>query len=300
MPNGICDFAEQIVGVTAFAKGNVERVGWCDHTAGGFYSTMQSAAFWNNAGVSTHFAIARDGRICQMVNIFNTAFAQGRLGPLVTWNPYHLMHEQNPNTYLISTEHEDAETVNGKTRFIPGSQWTEAQYQADLRLKRWCMDEVLRVQGEDMLRFGIDSLAGHHMFDGVNRAECPGRFWRDEYRARLYADLTGLEEEIMDVINGTAPALRGRKVTPDVPSPVRLTDFDVAIPPTARRLRIEVYLASTDPPGIVQLKHGDGDYAFQVGWDGARYGLGEVDVGGGGFSIQGSGTLAQVGVVAVA
>ena len=43
----------------------------------------------------------------------------------------------------------------------------------------------------NLLRFGVDSLAGHHMFDSVNRAECPGRFWRDEYRARLYADLTG-------------------------------------------------------------------------------------------------------------
>ena len=129
---------------------------------------------------------------------------------------------------------------------------------------------------------------------GGSGTQCPSR------RVPWDLILAEQEEEIMDVINGTAPSLRGRKVTPDVPSPVRLTDFDVAIPPTARRLRIEVYLASTDPPGIVQLKHGDGDYAFQVGWDGARYGLGEVDVGGGGFSIQGSGTLAQVGVVAVA
>lgn len=187
---GWCPFAEQIEGVTSFDNFHLENVGFCDHTAGGFYSTMQSAAFWNGVGVSTHFAIARDGRICQMVNIFQTAFAQGRLGPNVTWAPYATMGRQNPNLYLISTEHEDAETVNGKTRFIPGSQWSAAQYEADLKLKRWCVTEMHNVRGKDLLRFGIDSLAGHHMFDSVNRAECPGRFWRNEYRERLFNDLT--------------------------------------------------------------------------------------------------------------
>jgi hypothetical protein len=161
-------------------------------------STMRSAAFWNGAGVSTHFAVGRDGSIAQMVNIFDTAFAQGRLGPRVTWPPYEAMGRANPNSYLISTEHEDAETVGGRTRFIPGSEWTPAQYEADLQLKRWCVDEVRRVMGQDLLRFGADSLAGHFMFDGVNRAGCPGRFWQEEYRQRLYADLARPQEDPMD------------------------------------------------------------------------------------------------------
>lgn len=188
--DGVCPFAEQIVGVTGFLPGHGDRVGFCDHTAGGFYSTMQSAAFWNGRGVSTHFAISRQGEICQMVNIFDTAFAQGILNN-VSWAPYRtVMGGQNPNLYLISTEHEDAETVNGATRFIPGSEWTPAQYAADLRLKRWCIEEVARVLGKDLMRLGIDSLAGHHMFDAINRAECPGRFWRNDYRQRLFMDLT--------------------------------------------------------------------------------------------------------------
>lgn len=194
MPDGICPFAEQIKGVTSYSPGHVDRVGFCDHTAGGFYSTMRSAAFWNGQGVSTHFAISRKGEVCQMVNIFDTAFAQGRLGPVVSWEPYQWMDKGNPNGYLISTEHEDAETVNGQTHFIPGSQWTDAQYQADLRVKRWCVEEVLRVKNKNLLRFAEWSLAGHHMFDAVNRAECPGRYWRNEYRARLHRDLTGGNE----------------------------------------------------------------------------------------------------------
>lgn len=192
--DGLCPFAEQITGVTSFQSGYVDRVGFCDHTAGGFVSTLRNPGFYNGAGVSTHFAIGRDGSILQFVNILDTAWAQGALGPVQTWPPYATMGKRNPNGYLISTEHEDHEMVNGVSTAIPGSQWTPAQYASDLKLKRWCVDEVKRVANLDMLRFGIDSLAGHHMFDGVNRAECPGKFWRDVYHAQLYADLVQPQE----------------------------------------------------------------------------------------------------------
>lgn len=200
--DGLCPFAEQIVGrnqLIGWQAGGHTRVGFCDHTAGGWFSTMQRVGFWNDPNgngvtddaVSVHFAIARDGRVLQVLNIFDTAFAQGRLGPSVAWPPYADMQREGPNLYLISTEHEDYESVNGVSRAVPGSEWTGPQYESDLRVKRWCRDEVMRVQGADVLRFGINSLAGHHMFDAVNRAGCPGRFWRDEYRDRLFADLTG-------------------------------------------------------------------------------------------------------------
>lgn len=192
---GWCPFAEQIEGVTSYSEAPLNPIGFCDHTAGGFYSTLQSAQFWNNAGVSTHFAVARDGRICQMVNIFKTAFAQGRLGPQVTWPYWEAEGSPNPNTLFISTEHEDAETVNGKTRFIPGSEWTQAQFDADLKLKRWCVEEVMRFGGTPM-KYGAESLTGHYMFDGVNRAECPGRFWRDDYRGRLATGLVAPQTEV--------------------------------------------------------------------------------------------------------
>ncbi len=191
MKRGICPFARQVFDVTTFSPGNGGRVGFCDHAAGGFFGTMLNPAFWNGAGTSVHFAISRDGEIAQIVNIFDTAFAQGRLGPRVTWPPYDAMGSSNPNGYLISTEHEDWTLINGKATAVPGSQWTDAEYAADIKVKQWCIGEVKRVTGEDLMRFGIDSLAGHYMFDGVNRAECPGRFWRDDYRRRLFNDLTG-------------------------------------------------------------------------------------------------------------
>jgi hypothetical protein len=189
MTDGMCPFAYWVKGVTHFDKGYADRVGFADHTAGGFYSTLTTPSFWNGEGLSVHFAISRKGDVAQIVNIFDTAYAQG-LTTKVTWPPYAQMGYRNPNGYLISTEHEDAVTVDGHTVFIAGSEWTPEQYDADLRVKRWCIEEVKRVTGHDMLTFGLDSLAGHHMFDPVNRAECPGRLWREQYRASLFADLT--------------------------------------------------------------------------------------------------------------
>lgn len=91
----------------------------------------------------------------------------------------------NPNSWGISSEHEDWVLENGKARAVPGSEWTEAEFQADLKVKRWCYEECKKA-GLDVMKYGIDSLAGHYMFDGVNRAECPGKFWREQYRIRLH------------------------------------------------------------------------------------------------------------------
>lgn len=196
--DGWAPFAEQMSrAVLNYDRGNLARVGFCDHTAGGFYRTLTDPSFWEGAGVLVHFAIARDGRIAQLCNIFDSPYAQGRLGPTVTWPPYDLMNRRNPNGYLISTEHEDAETVDGRTVFVPNAAWTPEQYAADLKVKRWCVEEVYRVTGANLLRFGIESLAGHHMFDSVNRAQCPGPAWRNEYRQRLYDDLTNPQEADM-------------------------------------------------------------------------------------------------------
>jgi hypothetical protein len=102
-----------------------------------------------------------------------------------------------------------------------------------------------------------------------------------------------IEEEIMPRFNAVVPRLQGAAA----PQTVQLTDFDQQLPP-CKRLKVEIYLSN----GRVVLKDSDGRYAGRVGWDGARYGVVEVDVSGGSFGIDGDpdATLAQVGVVAVA
>lgn len=300
---GWCPFATQVEGVTKFTSGGEPKVGFCDHTAGGFYGTLADPGFWNRQGYSVHFGISRNGEVCQVVNIFDTAWAQGldsrgmAVGPDspgVSWPPFAAMGKRSPNNYLISTEHEDYESVNGVSRAIPNSEWTEAEFQADLKVKRWCYEETRRVKGTDLMPFGLDSLASHHMFDPVNRAYCAGKFWREQYRVRLHG-LLGVppvdvlqQEEIMQRHNSISTRLQGATggvaVTPDM--------FDVP-PPPAKLLRIEVFLKN-GPGGALQVFDADGKYAGQVGWDGGRYGTVDVTPQ---FSLQGNGIVSQLGVV---
>lgn len=177
---GICDFATQIAGIEQRTYGFQARVGFCDHIADGWYSTMTNEKFWESVGTSAHFAISRKGEIAQLVNIFDTAFAEGLLGPKVIWAPYvemtSLFRSHNPNQWLISIEHEG----------FTGDVWTPAMLAADIKLKRWCIEECAR-NNQDVLRYGLESLTGHFMFDGVNRAGCPGAHWP---REEIWRNLT--------------------------------------------------------------------------------------------------------------
>jgi hypothetical protein len=239
--------------VTAFAPGHTDRAGFCDHTAAGYMRTLKDPGFWNRAGVSAHFAISKTGEIVQLVNIFDTAWTQGRLGPRVTWPPFDTMGGGNPNAYLISTEHEDETELNMR--------WPEAMYEADLRVKRWCIDEC-RSRGMDVMRFAIDSLAGHFMFDGVDRANCPGSGWP---RERLFADL--IRQELPEVYHPhDAWALEGLKLAGG--SRTRIEARQVfRLPSAAHRISIE--WMSKRGYGIVY--HGGTDaQAGRFGWSQAR------------------------------
>lgn len=101
------------------------------------------------------------------------------------------------------------------------------------------------------------------------------------------------EEEIMTRFNAVAPRLQKTQA----PQTVKLEDFDQQLP-ACKRLSVEVYLNS----GKVVLQDSDGRYAGRVGWDGSRYGVVEVDVSGGSFTINGdpAAEIAQVGLVAIA
>jgi len=281
---GWCPFADQIEGITSFDSGFVDRVGWCDHTASGYYSTLTSPDFWNNEGLSVHFAIALDGRIAQLLNIFDTAYSQGldangndvnQSSPNVTYKPFAAMNYGNPNGYLISTEHEDRQVTN--------LVWPEAMYQADLRVKRWCVEEC-KTQNLNALRFNIDSLAGHYMFDPVNRAYCPGNNWP---RERLYNDLVG--EPLMIRKNGVANptfwhgrTLGGRQTMNAA--------FDFNLPPNTKAFRLEVLMTN----GNLTVYDGAGNYAGQT-----RSGYGMIDVypKDGWITLDGTGVINILGIV---
>lgn len=265
---GWCPFAEQVEGLlpSTYAVGNGGRVGFVDHTAGGFYTTLKNPAFWNGQGYSVTFGLGLKGQICQMVNLFDTAYGQGRdsngnpIGPTspgITWPPFATMGKKNPNGYMVSTEHEDAITVNGQPTFVPGSEWPEAMYQADVKLKRWCIEEAKK-QAFDLLYFGIDSLAGHHMFDPVHRAECPGKFWRNDYREKLYADLTGAEDVY---VIADKPASYFDNLSFNGPQRIN-TFIDFGWPVGTKLGRVQFLMYS----GFFDVLNGNGVFAQTVGW----------------------------------
>jgi len=275
MPDGICPFTEFIPGVNSHGGAIATCVGFCDHTAGGYLSTMRNPNFWNNAQTSVHFAIGRNGQGIQLVNIFQQSWGQGRdrnsnsissSSPGISWSKWPDMNRQNPNIYLISTEHEDVESRNGQTVFIPGSQWTNVEYQMDLRIKHWCREEYRRVKNQEILSFGIDSLTGHHMFDPTNRAECPGRFWRNEYRTKLYNDLMG--DEMFNV-------LAHGKLLGEIPTTDGFFDLTrFGLPLFASRVRLQVWHDNQEP---LEFYHGLTDPANRdAGRVYAPYGIIEV------------------------
>jgi hypothetical protein len=166
------------------------------------------------------------------------------------------MGKRNPNEYLISTEHEDAyRDANGITRFT--TIWTPEMYDADLRFKRWARDELAR-EGVDVLRFGIDSFAGHYMFDPVSRANCPGAAWRDQYRFDLYADLRlpGEQEDDEMKVHTIMAAWFENKPYPKSASgtfEVAQIGPDFVLPPEAKIVVFQSVLKS----GEVVWMHGD-------------------------------------------
>lgn len=269
MPDGICPFAQVKLVDANYATGYIDRVGFCDHAAGGFYTTLTDPNFWKGAGVLVHFAIGRKAnQITQLCNIFNSPFAQGRLGPTVSWpyydNPNKPYRRANPNYLLISTEHEDWELVNGVARAIPGSQWTPEQYESSLRVKEWCIEEVRRVKGLDLMQYEIDSLTGHYMFDSVNRANCPGLYWARDYRQNLYLDIDGEDEMYVPHNTWATKGIwggQGLKIAPGATIELN-AQYDFDIPENAIGADIE-FMAKT---GYTIVKHGNGYDAGRVGW----------------------------------
>lgn len=252
MATGWYPGAEVISGVVSYSPGGEPKVGFCDHAAGGFYNTLRRASFWNSAGYSVHFGVSRQGQVCQLVNIFDRAWGQGRLSPIVTWPPYNAMSRRNPNEYLISIEHEDWVVEGGVAHAVPGSQWTPEEYQATLQLKQWCLQEMASV-----LKFEYDSLASHHMFDSVNRANCAGFYWRNEYHNNQWSVLSGGSQEDDMFTIETTDSYEMPQISNGVTIAFSIRDF-LKLPSDKNDWDLEF---SVSPGGDITVWHGIPDVA---------------------------------------
>lgn len=142
----------------------------CIHIAQGSYIGSVDWLTKTASGVSSHFMVAKDGRITQMVNLFDTAYANGLSwstlrnswidpdGNAVKPSWIGLKVPINPNYTTVSVEHEG----------FTGEPWTPAMYDADRKI-------LLYIQSQTPLSYiPHDTLIGHNEISPLSRANCPG------------------------------------------------------------------------------------------------------------------------------
>ncbi len=137
------------------------------------------------SGVSSHFAVSRDGRIAQFVELTDAAWANGTNN-----NPHSSIYHgasklesvrqnlENANRYTVSIEHEGVyQTSHGAL--------TEAQYKATLWLHRHIIEEVKRIYG-NAIPIDREHIVGHVDITPIAKPFCPGEKFPFE---RLIKDL---------------------------------------------------------------------------------------------------------------
>lgn len=122
------------------------------------------------SGVSAHFAVSWEGKITQMVNIFDTAYANGLSwdkkrktwidpgGNAVDPSWKRLTPPVNPNFQTVSIEHEGYQN----------QVWNDAMYEADRRI-------LVYVQSHfPIIYVPHDTIIGHNEISPKLRPFCPG------------------------------------------------------------------------------------------------------------------------------
>lgn len=145
--------------------------------------TMESTDGWfrNPASeVSSHFGVAKDGRIWQWVKIQDTAWTNGNLEEgldlscdwlVECWANGVKSKQINPNRRTISIEHEG----------LTGERLTEKQYASTL----WLHRQIIEQTG---IKHDRQHIVGHYQISPKSKPDCPGTGfpW-----TRLIMDLTG-------------------------------------------------------------------------------------------------------------
>ncbi len=143
------------------------------HTADGTYDGtvgwMQNSA----SQVSSHFVVAKDGRITQLVDIKDGAWCNG-----TSTDPTKNTHygkaslaavrerKTNANYYTVSIEHEGLwKDTKGKL--------TDAQLASTITLIKYIIAEVKAQFGVD-IPIDREHIVGHYQISPVTRPNCPG------------------------------------------------------------------------------------------------------------------------------
>jgi N-acetyl-anhydromuramyl-L-alanine amidase AmpD len=143
------------------------------HTTEGSYAGAVSWLSDPQSQVSAHFVVARDGRITQLVEIEDTAWANGTNNTQSSnlWNGFSTLpavreRNVNANLYTISIEHE------GKYAETSGA-LTPVQLEATIQLVAYIREEVYRIYGST-LPLTRQNIVAHGEITPKTRPNCPG------------------------------------------------------------------------------------------------------------------------------
>ncbi len=148
------------IGSPNYTAGRKSVLAIVDHIMEG---TLAACDVWfqqTATPVSAHFGIGKNGEIHQYVRTTDTAWANGVLNrpdTSIEWIKNCVVNGVNPNSVTVSIEHE------GKS----GEAFTEAQYQATLKVHRYLIATY-------KIPVDVQHIVGHNKIDSVNRARCPG------------------------------------------------------------------------------------------------------------------------------
>ena len=165
-------------------NGQVPDMIVCHITEGAF----DGAVSWlinPQSQVSSHFVVARDGRVAQLVDIENTAWANGtsNMQSSNLWHGHSTLAAVrnrgiNANHYTISIEHE------GRFAETQGA-LSPQQLEATINLVAHIREEVKRIYGKE-IPITRQNLVGHHEITPRTRPNCPGaKYPFDTILARL-------------------------------------------------------------------------------------------------------------------
>ncbi len=125
-----------------------------------------------NAQASAHFVVSRKGEITQLVDIRDTAWANGTsYTPSITEKSTSTVvkyRNTNANFYTVSIEHEG---VYSSTQ----GALTKEQEEATVFLIKHIDSEIKKIYGENYgLKFDREHIIGHYQISPASKPHCPG------------------------------------------------------------------------------------------------------------------------------
>jgi N-acetyl-anhydromuramyl-L-alanine amidase AmpD len=160
----------------------MSRQGWIpdlvvSHITEGNYAGAVSWLSSSKSRASSHFVVAQDGKITQLVDISEAAWINGTDTDPTKANFYgnSLLksvrdRKTNANFYSVGIEHEG---IHAKTK----GKLTDRQLEATVWLHKHIIAEIKRIYGTDII-LDREHIVGHYQVDPKRKPFCPGELFQ--------------------------------------------------------------------------------------------------------------------------